>query len=262
MKPIHSFAYLVLIYLLVQALGLTVGSNMISGIKEGVIEPAVPDGENPKTSLNIFTYVLVFTTVLLILFKLGLDSIIKVVTYLALYAGVFITFTTLLGNLGFLISIPYYIISLILRKKEAIANLTLVFTIAGIGGFLGASLAVFPALLLILILSAYDLIAVFGTKHMVTLATKAKGKIPFMFLIPVKNRQLGLGTGDLTIPLVFTVSVLRDYSIRHATITALGGLAGLTILFNHALKKEGTPLPALPPITLGLFTGYITSLIL
>ncbi|MFH1787859.1 MAG: presenilin family intramembrane aspartyl protease [Candidatus Altiarchaeota archaeon] len=262
MKPIHSFAYLVVIYLLVQALGLAVGAGMITGIKEGVIEPAVPQGESPKTSINIFAYVVAFTAVLLILFKLGLDIIITVVTYFALYAGVFITFTTLMGDAGFIASIPYYITSLILRKNTVISNLTLVFTIAGIGGFLGASLAVFPALLLILILSAYDLIAVFGTKHMVTLATKAKGKIPFMFLIPVKDRQLGLGTGDLTIPLVFTVSVLRDYTLAHATLTSLGGLAGLTILFNHALKKEGTPLPALPPITIGLFLGYMTSLIL
>lgn len=262
MKPAYSLLLLVSIYVLVQAVGLLVGWEYIGGIRAGTIEPAVPGGDSPKSSFNIFGYVIVLTAVMLILLKLGLDFILQAVMYFALYAGVYLTFTALAGDPGFLLSIPYYLLALILRKKTAVMNLTLIFTIAGMGGFLGASLSVFPALLLLLILSAYDLIAVFGTKHMVTLAEKTKEKIPLMFLIPVRDRELGLGTGDLAIPLVFTVSVLKDYSPANAIITSAGGLIGLLILYRITLKKEHTTLPALPPIALGLFTAFTTSLLL
>ncbi len=261
MKPLHSLIYLTVIFLLIQGLGFSVGLAMISGIAEGVIEPAVSEGDSPKSSVNIFIYVLVLTAILLGLFKLGLDLIIKVLTYFALYGGVFLTFTALWDDIGFILSLIYYPIAIILRERAHVSNLTLIFVVSGIGGFLGASLAAFPALFLVLILAAYDLVAVFGTKHMVTLAEKAKGKIPFMFIIPVRDRELGLGTGDLAIPLVFTVSVLRDYAMANATLTALGGLAGVIWLFTYTLDKEGVTLPALPPIAIGAFSGFVASLI-
>jgi presenilin-like A22 family membrane protease len=261
MKKAHSLIYLLALYILIQALGLSVGVNMSAQIKEGVIQPAIPEGENPKTSVNIFAYVLVFTGILLILLKLGLDLIIKIFTYIALYVGVLITLTTLFDEKGFILSIIYYAGALYFKKNTALTNLTLALTTAGIGGFLGASLAAFTALLLLLILSAYDLIAVFGTKHMVTLAEKTKEKIPFMFLIPLEDRHMGLGTGDMTLPLVYTASVLKDYTLTHAAATGLGGLIGLTVLFAHATKKGRTTLPALPPIALGLFAGFTASII-
>ena len=262
MKPLNTYLYLAAIYVLVTAAGLHVGSTLTAQIREGAILPAVPEGDNPKTSVSIFAYVLVFTAVLLVLFKLGLDFIIQLFTYVALYVGVLITFTAFIGDAGLLASAAYYLTALYLRKTAHIMNLTLALTVAGIGGFLGASLAVFPALLLLLILSAYDLIAVFGTKHMITLAEKSKDRIPFMFLVPAEDRHLGLGTGDLTLPLVFTVSVLRDYALTNAIATAAGGLIGLTALYAYILKKGHVTLPALPPIAIGLFAGYTTSLVI
>ena len=262
MRAKYTLAYLILIYVLTQGLGLSVGQDTIEGIRAGVIEPALPEGDNPATSLGLFGYIIAFTVMLLILFKLGLDIIIKVFTYIALYMGVLITFTTLFGKIGPPLSLVYYIAAIAYNKKRSLMNLTLILTVAGIGGFVGASLGVFPALLLLLILAAYDLIAVFWTKHMVTLAEKSKDSIPFMFLIPHGDRNLGLGTGDLAIPLIFTTSVLRDLSITHATITAAGGLIGMLTLFSYIFQKGKITLPALPPIALGLFAGYMISLLI
>ena len=137
-----------------------------------------------------------------------------------------------------------------------LVNGILVLTIAGMGGYLGASLHFIPALLLLLGLSLYDIIAVFGTKHMVTLAKEAKGNIP-MFSIPMKRRFMGMGTGDLAIPSVFSVSVLQDFSMNHALFTVVGGMIGLVSLFIYILKREKVVLPALPPITIGLFLGFL-----
>jgi len=56
--------------------------------------------------------------------------------------------------------------------------------------------------------------------------------------------------------LVFSVAVLKDYSMTAAIITCLGGLAGLLALFLYITKKKDVVLPALPPITAGLIIGY------
>jgi presenilin-like A22 family membrane protease len=67
---------------------------------------------------------------------------------------------------------------------------------------------------------------------------------------------MGLGTGDLAIPLTFLVSTLHAYGIGYAIPTMLGGLLGLTTLFYYIQGKKNTVLPALPPITAGLLLGY------
>jgi presenilin-like A22 family membrane protease len=74
--------------------------------------------------------------------------------------------------------------------------------------------------------------------------------------VPVGDKMIGLGTGDLAIPLAFTVSVLRDSTVAHAIITSIGGLVGLIILFAYILNKKDIVLPALPPLAAGLIIGY------
>jgi presenilin-like A22 family membrane protease len=82
-----------------------------------------------------------------------------------------------------------------------------------------------------------------------------------MFIIPNKGRTVGLGTGDMAIPLVFTVSVLKDYAITNAIATAAGGLIGLLALFLYIQKRKRITLPALPPLAVGLIAGFAASLI-
>ncbi|MDD5111485.1 MAG: presenilin family intramembrane aspartyl protease, partial [Candidatus Altiarchaeota archaeon] len=136
-----------------------------------------------------------------------------------------------------------------------------ILTVVGAGALLGASLSIIPSIILLIILSIYDLIAVFWTKHMVTLAENAKGKLPFMFIIPHKGKTVGLGTGDLAIPLVFTASVLKDYTLASALATSAGGLIGLLTLFLYIQKRKRITLPALPPLAIGLIAGFTASLI-
>jgi len=160
-----------------------------------------------------------------------LDSVIKLVIYLGLFFGMGITLWGVFGGIGVLLAFPAFILTYWKRDSLAAVNAMLILALPGIGSWIGASLAFTPSLILLVGLAVYDLIAVFGTKHMVTLAEGAKGKLPLMFGIPVGERILSLGTGDLAIPLVFTVSVLRDHTMMHAAVTGLGGLAGLIALF-------------------------------
>jgi presenilin-like A22 family membrane protease len=240
MDHVKSLFMVVAIYLLVQGIGLWISwtgpgeeeKGIVEVVKEGeILPPAVEEPEDVLSSLQIFLYVIVMTGVILILLKHNLDIIIKIFVLLGLLGGLTITFCGLINwGFGFFIALPLFLFGILKRENVMVMNIILLFTIPGIGSWLGASLAFIPSLILLIGLAVYDIIAVFGTKHMVKLAEGAKGKIPMMFAIPVGDRYLGLGTGDLAIPLVFSVSVLRDYSLINALAASLGGCLGLIIL--------------------------------
>jgi len=258
LKFLNSFILLISIYLLTIAIGLYVGIDLINRIYvTHEIQPAVENPESASAAGQIFIYVLIMTVILLILIKLGLDFIIRLISILAIFFGVYITLNSFIGIYGLIITILLMLLFHWKKDNILVINSMLILTISGIGAFLGASLALIPSLLLLIILSIYDLIAVFGTKHMVKIAENVKGKFPFMFLIPVGEKSMGLGTGDLAIPLMFTVSVLKDYALNNSIITALGGLIGISSLFFYVTNKEKVTLPALPPIAIGLIIGFL-----
>lgn len=272
MKNKEALVTAAAIYLLVQAIGLYISrvgpegaGGMIDAVESGAVQPVIP-GKQPagESVAMVLFYVLVSTAIILLLMKYNFGLLIKILVYIGLAGGLLITLTGLLGYWGLLPALA--ILGLALWKKEEIVvrNVLLLFAIPGIASWMGASPALSSslALVLILLLSIYDIIAVFWTKHMVTLAKGAKDDLPLMFPIPAGERILGLGTGDIALPLVFTVTVLKDYNMIHAVITALGGLIGLTALFIYILGKRDIVLPALPPITAGLILGYLVGILL
>lgn len=237
-----------------------VGDALIPAMEAGVVPPVVSEPEAPSASLKVFGYIIVMTAVLLLLMKYGLFWVIKTLLLLSMLGGAFISLSIFVGYLALPLAVTLVAVFYLRQENIWVVNSVLVFSLAGVGGLIGASLGIKPALILIILLSAYDVVAVFGTKHMVTLAKGARGRLPLMFSIPLRESHLSLGTGDLAMPLVFTVSVLRDYTLTHATYTAAGGLVGVTVLFAYILYRGRATLPALPPITVGLITGYATGL--
>lgn len=248
---------LISIYLAVQIIGLNVGLELTRQIEDSVIPALVENPESASSSVELFLYILLMTLLLLVFIRFKLNFIIKILLFLGIFGGIFIAFWSLFRDYALLLSIILVILMIWQRQNPLAMNFTLIWTISGVGGYLGASLNFLPSLLLLVILSVYDIIAVFFTKHMVTLAKEARGKLPLFFAIPVGNKTLGLGTGDLAIPLVFSVSVLRDYGINSAFFTVAGGLLGLISLFVYTSNKREIALPALPPIAIGLILGFL-----
>jgi presenilin-like A22 family membrane protease len=261
MRQPNPIAYIAVIYLIVTALGLYTGQKLVEKIKTEELPPAVSNPDSIASSLEIVVYILLMTCVMLLLIRYKLDSLIKFLSFLAVFGGIAITLYCLNETYGIFIAIIVIALAHWRSQNIIVLNTALILTVTGVGSFLGASLSLVPAALLLIALSIYDLISVFWTKHMVTLAEKAKGKLPFMFLIPSGGRNIGLGTGDIAIPLVFTVAILKDYSIFNAFSASLGGLAGIIALFLYIQRKKNIVLPALPPITLGAFAGFLLSLL-
>jgi len=254
-------------YLIVQGLGIWVSggglwveTGVVEKVSTGEIQPVVENPEKPESSAQIFIYIIFMTIVLLILLKYKFDIIIKIFMFISFLFGLSFTFWNLIGEIGIFIAIILLAIGYWQRKNFVVMNIVLIFTIPGIGSWLGASLSFIPSLILLVGLAIYDIIAVFGTKHMVKLAEGAKGKIPLMFAIPIEERFLGLGTGDFAIPVVFSTSILRDYTFQNSVFAVIGGLFGLVGLFIYIINKKDVALPALPPIAVGMILGFIVSL--
>ncbi len=269
MKNINSFFIAIFIYIFIQGVALWISAGgygikkgIVEKVDEGEIQPVTENPRDPYSAVYLFVMIIIATVFLFMLLKYGMDLIIKILIFSGFMVGLYFTFSNIFGCVGgFLLAISLLLIFIWKRDNIFIINLVLLFVIPGIGSLIGASLSLIPALIFIVALSFYDIIAVFGTKHMIKIAEESRGKIPLMFAIPVGDRYLGLGTGDMALPVVFTVSMLRDYSIEYSIISAIGGLIGLIILLNYILNKKGLALPALPPITVGLLSGFIIALL-
>jgi presenilin-like A22 family membrane protease len=157
-------------------------------------------------------------------------------------------------------------------------NFLMIFSLSGIGASLGLSLKPETMILILIIISIYDFIAVYKTKHMVKMAKEMieTGVIfglifPFEFSGFLKNPKeikpgegdfLILGGGDVAFPLIFSVSLL-NFGILKSFIVALFSLFGLFANFLlFIFQKERKAIPALPLIAFFSIIGYFITFIL
>ncbi|MBU0761417.1 MAG: hypothetical protein KKD39_00180 [Candidatus Altiarchaeota archaeon] len=262
MKHINSLVLLCSIYLLTIVMGLHTAAfiqPLMYPPKGGepVIQPAVDDPESVSSAGYFFVSILAITFVMLVFMKYRLGFFIKAAMLVSFFTGTLFTSTALFGDAGVIIPIVFSALILLRFKSELFYDVVLVFTISGVGALLGSSLGLVPALVLVVIMSVYDFVAVFFTKHMVSLAKGAvEGGVPMMFAVPVGDRFMHLGAGDVALPLTLSVSVMASQGIIYAIPTALGGVIGIITLFSYIQNKKGATLPALPPIVGGQLIGY------
>jgi presenilin-like A22 family membrane protease len=153
---------------------------------------------------------------------------------------------------------------------------------------LGISFAVLPAFLLLIALLIYDAIAVYGTKHMVSLAEVVTDmKLPILLVMPdsadydytrapnlkevrqrpVEEREaLFMGLGDVVIPGTLVVSAFI-WLPSHPAVLGIGGnlwagigallgsLAGYATLMRLVLR--GNAQAGLPFLNGGAIAGYL-----
>jgi len=268
-----TFFTLMLIFVIVQLLGIYCGYQYLQLIKAGEIEGAFQDPESVSNSLELFVYILLMTGVLILIIRFK-KSLLRVFEAFAILFASMVAFDFLM---------PYWLVegSISLGMVLAIAltawkmrrptilnqNIALIFALSGAGAILGGSLGILPIIVFLMILSIYDFISVFWTKHMVYLA-KAITERPMAFTaaVPLKTKNVShvfqLGGGDLVMPMILSVSVLGRLGLYQAALTTLGALIALGILFAYVLKHPGEPLPALPPVSAGACLGLVAGVIL
>ena len=161
-----------------------------------------------------------------------------------------------------------FIIGLFLLPIVWVHDVVVILAAAGIGPMFGLQFSWQVSAFLLVILSIYDVIAVFVTHHMVVLAKEMiRHQASFALFVPQKWSQakerlsmvqpgagyLVIGGGDVVLPMFLTSST---YVLQPSLAWWI--VAGLMVgvFFNHCLLVTyRRPLPALPFLTFGAFVG-------
>ncbi len=249
---------LVLIFVLAQVIGLGVGADLIAEISSGEMEQPTIFTDSPDDPLNavfLIAGILFFTAMLLVfMFFFKGPGLFRVFEIFVVFTTSIIVFSTFVPEtIAFVFAVELIALRLLLPKSVFIRNIAAIISVAGVGALIGVSLGVIPVLVFLILLSVYDFIAVFKTKHMVKLAKGISGKnLAFTVAIPTKEHQFELGTGDLVLPLVFAVSVMKASSAAYpfylvpAAMILVASIIGLVFTMDWVGRHVGKALPALP----------------
>ncbi len=156
------------------------------------------------------------------------------------------------------------------KGRVGLQNLALLFAAAGVEFTIGITASWRTLALVLILLGFYDIIAVYGTEHMVMMVKKLLARHAAAALIIPENIRgwwartdrvtmasgyLLIGTGDVALPGALTVAAsLVDERIGLGTL--LGGLVGLFIThFLFYEQKNKKSMPALPIIVVGCLVG-------
>ena len=160
-------------------------------------------------------------------------------------------------------------------------NLLLLVTLVSVAVLFGALISPLTVVLLLLVISVYDIVAV-RLGYMMWMARKLSesNSLP-AFILPRKaaNWNLDLrgtsfkeifdqetserdftllGGGDMGFPLVFVVSVFFARGLSGAAVLAVSTMAGLVLAYLLQIYwLKGKPLPAIPPISLLTILGFV-----
>lgn len=111
-------------------------------------------------------------------------------------------------------------------------------------------------------MSIYDAIAVWKTRHMVSLAKfQTRSKLfAGLYVKYDKKKEAILGGGDIAFPLLFAGVVLKVAGLLPASIVVLTTTLSLMLLLM--LGKKNTYYPAMPFLFIGCFTGALISILI
>ena len=166
----------------------------------------VEDPSDPTNSLVYIVAILVATAAMLAAFKFDLDWVVRAFVVLAAASISWYVFSVLLPPLAAIGASILLAALLVIHPEWYVIDAAGVLMGAGAAGLFGISFGLLPAILLLSVLAVYDAISVYGTEHMLDLAS---------------------GVMDLKLPVVLVVPTTLSYSLRDTdaaeTVSEAGG---------------------------------------
>jgi len=257
--------------------------------------------ENPEDPLIALYYIILmlgFTAIFLLLIKLGRESLIRAIFLVSVGFVIFFvaisSANVVLQNEAIVLIVGISLGSLsvlgiwVHPEWYVIDSVGLAMSI-GIVALLGISLSILPVLILLIGLAVYDAIAVYKTKHMLTLAEGVIDMgLPILLVVPKalpysyrdnkpkilrekreEREAFLMGLGDFIIPGLLPASAFwfieTDKIILGMPgnlLIALSAIAGAVIglLVIMKLLSRGDPHhPGLPFLNIGAMAGYFIS---
>lgn len=225
------------LFMLAQVIGITIGLSILNQVGANY-----ENRNDVSSGVWLILGIFASTMVLLILIKFKKSIFfLKLAKYLSIFIGFSIIggyWTTEDYAIGLTAIVTYILL-------EETRNIILAITTGVIGGLIGVSLGPIPMLIFVTLLAIYDYIAVFKTKHMVTMAKDMKENKE-SFSIQYMAKPVEVGTGDFAVPAGVSTS-LAFYNPIIGIAAMIGSFIGFYfILFKMA--GRGKYLPAIPPI--------------
>lgn len=258
------FLHTVGVYALTQGLALVVTREL-----KDMPAPFLPIAGQGANLISFFVFFLAATVFIFLLLEYRRGRFLyRSLFAIVLFVGLSKVFELVFPQgLSMVIAIVF-ITGLFLLPIVWVHDVVVAIAAAGIGPMFGLQFGWQTAACILVILSIYDVIAVFVTKHMITLAREMiRHQASFAFIIPEKWQEfknnlstvqpgtgfLIIGGGDVVVPMFLTSSA---YLIQPSLAwwIVLGTLIG--VFFNHSLLVAyRRPLPAMPFLTFGAFIG-------
>ncbi len=154
----------------------------------------VEDPTDPTNSLLYIGAILVATLIMLAAMKFGVDRFLQ---GLIIFAAVFLSFYVFTVIVPAVITVAGFNvlavvaalglgISLLVYPEWYVIDTAGIVMGAGAAGLFGISFGLLPALVLLIVLAVYDAISVYGTEHMLTLASGVMDlRLPVVLVIPL-----------------------------------------------------------------------------
>ena len=155
---------------------------------------AVEDPSDPTNSLLYVGAILVATAVMLASIRAGVDRLLQGLVVFAATFIAFYVFSVVLppvlavGGLNVLAVGAAIVLGagLLVHPEWYVIDAAGVVMGAGAAGIFGISFGLAPALVLLVALAVYDAVSVYGTEHMLTLASGAMDlRLPVVFIVPL-----------------------------------------------------------------------------
>ena len=274
-------AVLILLFLLTQIVGLKVISNYIT-VKEVVKqETFIEDGkeitkevivqeevfeelpygiERPEIKektgyLQIFFAIAIATALALILLKFQAVRLWKLWFFLSVFFTLLIAFNAFVSQLAALLLALLFASLKTFKNNVYVHNFSELFIYGGLAVIFVPVINLISIIIILFLISIYDYIAVWRTKHMIKLAKfQARIKLFAGLLIPYGNKSAILGGGDMGFPLLFAGVLFKNYG-WFALISVLTSAIALAYLLIKSEKNKYYP--AMPFLTIGCLIGFI-----
>ena len=302
---------LAIFFFMAQFVGLLIINQYIDHKKTGETNKVVmkplpygferPEIKNQSISFIYITISIIFGTIIVLLLAKFRKPIIWRFWF---FGSVWITLSIALAafidsKIAIFLSLAVALLKF-LRPNFIVQNISEIFVYGGLAAIFVPIFNLFAAFMLLLLISAYDYVAVFKTKHMISLARfQSDSKVFAGLFIPYKaqngrdaktkkieqNNGLQLknssaknsakkthaavlGGGDIGFTLIFAGVVMGDLMLKGSMIAGFLKALVIPIFVTIALLvlllkgKKNKFYPAMPILSIGCFAGYLAVLLM
>ena len=257
---VTTLAVIISIFLVAQFVGLAINNNYL--ITEELPYGLEPIEMEPGVSPWFFIGLILFFSAAMFFFmkKFKFDILMKFWFFAVILICISISLSAFISSgIALLVALSISI----LKFKEFdlyVHNLAEILVYGGLVVIFAPIFNLYAIILLLILISLYDYIAVFITKHMVALAEMQQNLGIFSGIVVINKGEAAiLGGGDIAFTLLFAAVVLREFSMLSAILSILGSALFISLLMIFGKKNKFYP--AMPFVAAGCILGFLISIL-